>query len=319
MDKRGLKTTGFPDTDREILQKAFDEEFKQDLENARARRREGKRRAARQAGLQRRRLHMEQMLEEEEDEMAKNHQAGMLVSLVKENLLSGSIKVDISSIGARALAKALWDNTSILCIDLSSNDLSDHSGSYLARILKRNTTISKLELDNNNLGPQTCAAFAEALRVNTALVHLSLDSNPLTRNGEDYSGFVQMAKALPANSTLQSLNLWRVGAGVTGGQALAEGIRGNKTLLFCDISHNHIDMLDMRRIAERLDVNLNTFATHERNRRKHAAREEEQAKLEEHKKEVIIVLNGYVKAFIVSFFVFSNSRKQKNKKIYLHG
>jgi hypothetical protein len=290
MDKRGLKTTGFPDTDREILQKAFDEEFKQDLENARARRREGKRRAARQAGLQRRRLHMEQMLEEEEDEMARNHQAGMLVSLVKDNLLSGSIKVDISSIGARALAKALWDNTSILCIDLSSNDLSDHSGSYLARILKRNNTISKLELDNNNLGPQTCAAFSEALRVNTALVHLSLDSNPLTKNGEDYSGFIQMAKALPANSTLKSLNLWRVGAGVTGGQVLAEGIRANKTLLFCDISHNNIDMLDMRRIAERLDMNLNAFATHERSRRKHAVHEEERAKLEEHKREVVVAV-----------------------------
>lgn len=286
LDKRGLKTTGFPDTDREILQKAFDEEFKQDLENARARRREGKRRAARQAGLQRRRLHMEQMLEEEEDEMAKNHQVGMLVSLVKENQLHGSIKVDITSIGARALAKALWDNTSILCIDLSSNDLNDHSGSYLARILKRNNTISKLELDNNNLGPSTCAAFGEALRVNTALVHLSLDSNPLTRNGQDYSGFIQMTKALPANNTLKSLNLWRVGAGVDGGHALAEGIRSNRTLLFCDISHNNIDMLDMRRIAERLDVNMNAFSTHERNRRKHAAHEEERVKHEQGKKEV---------------------------------
>ena len=38
MEKRGLKTTGFPDTDRDILQKAFDQEFEQDLEQVRRRR-----------------------------------------------------------------------------------------------------------------------------------------------------------------------------------------------------------------------------------------------------------------------------------------
>ena len=35
LEKRNIKSTGFPDTDREILQKAFDEEFKADLEDAR--------------------------------------------------------------------------------------------------------------------------------------------------------------------------------------------------------------------------------------------------------------------------------------------
>lgn len=267
MDKRGLKTTGFPDTDREILQKAFDEEFKQDMENARARRREGRRRAARQAGLQRRRMNMERMLQEEETEMARDGQIGLLVSLVKENRLDASIRVDISSIGARALAKALWENTTITCIDLSSNDLSDHSGSYLARILKKNNTLAKLELDNNNLGPSSAHAFAEALRVNTSLVYLSLDSNPLTAHGSNYTGFVDLTKSLRQNSTLKSLNLWRVGAGTQGGAALANSIRANQTLLFCDVSHNSIDMADVKRIADQLDMNLAAYAAGERSRR----------------------------------------------------
>ena len=35
LEKRGLKSTGFPDSDREILQRQFDTEFKADLEDMR--------------------------------------------------------------------------------------------------------------------------------------------------------------------------------------------------------------------------------------------------------------------------------------------
>ena len=66
MEKRGIKTTGFPDTDRERLQAAFDEDFKKDLEHEKARRREIRRRAAQQEGLMRRRLLMERTLQEEQ-------------------------------------------------------------------------------------------------------------------------------------------------------------------------------------------------------------------------------------------------------------
>ena len=280
MDKRGLQTTGFQDSDREILQKTFDEDFKQDLEAARARRREAKRRSARQAGLQRRRMHMERLLQEEEDNLAKHNQTGLLVSLVKANRLEPSIRVDINSVGCRSLAKALWENTTITCLDLSSNDLNDHSGSYLARILKKNNTIAKLELDNNQLGPSTCQAFSEALKVNKSLVYLSLDSNPLTTGGTNYTGFIEFVKSLRFNSTLKSLNLWRVGAGSQGGQALASSIRANQTLLFCDISHNCIDMIDVKKIADQLDMNLGSYASSERSRRDdEASQEEKEAKV----------------------------------------
>jgi hypothetical protein len=181
MEKRGIKTTGFPDTDRDLLQKEFDEEFKVDLDNARAIKKEVKRRAARQAGLQRRRMQMEKTLQEEHDELSRYHQVDMLLELVKENKLTASARLDLNSICARSLAKALWVNETITCLDLSSNDLSDHSGSYLARILKKNKTIKKLEFDNNQFGPLTCTAFSEALRVNKTLTYLSLDSNPLAK------------------------------------------------------------------------------------------------------------------------------------------
>jgi len=48
MEKRRLKSTGFPEIDKDVLQKAFDEEFKRDLEEIKAKRRETKRRQAQQ-------------------------------------------------------------------------------------------------------------------------------------------------------------------------------------------------------------------------------------------------------------------------------
>ena len=267
MEKRNLKTTGFPDTDREILQKAFDEEFKQDLEEARARRREGRRRAARQAGLQRRRVLMEKMLQEEQEELARDLQVGMMIDLIKENMVDASIRVDVNSISARSLAKALWTNNTITCLDLSSNGLNDHAGSYLARILKRNSSIVKIELDNNYLGPKTCQAFGESLRLNSTLVYLSLDSNPLTNKGAQISGFMHLAESLRYNKSLKSLNLWRTRIGPQCGLALANCLQENETLLFCDVGYSGIEMVDVKRIADRKDANLAIHESKERLRR----------------------------------------------------
>lgn len=290
MEKRNLKNTGFPDTDRETLQKAFDEEFKLDLENARAVRKEVKRRAARQAGLQRRRMLMESMLQEEKDESTRNHHIGTLLELVKENMIGATARLDVNSISARSLAKALWTNNTITCLDLSSNALSDHAGSYLARMLKRNTTLKKLELDNNKLGSLACTAFGESLAVNSSLLYLSLDSNPLV-SGDNISGFEAMAKSLTVNKTLKSLNLWRVGAGSKGGNIFAKNFATNTTILFCDISHNGMDMKDVMTVSARLDSNLAAFEQSERIRRKQVLAQEEVENVIREKEEVSVFID----------------------------
>lgn len=277
MEHRGLKSTGFPDTDREILQRAFDEEFAAGLEEARAKRRENRRRAAMQAGLQKRRMLMEKSLQEEQDELASNHQVAMMIDFIKDNVASGSLRMDISSISARSLAKAMWANTSVTCIDLSSNKLNDHAGAYLARILKRNTGLRKIELDNNNLGTVSCLAFGNSLKSNTTLEYLSLDSNPICGppSSRDNNGIKAIAEALRINNTLTSLNLWRTGIGSVAGYALAGAIEQNESLLFCDTGHNSIDMIDVKRIADKLDANLAAFEVRERVRREVALTDEQ--------------------------------------------
>lgn len=282
-----MKTTGFPDTDREMLQRVFDEEFKNDLEDMRARRREKQRKAAQQLGLQRRRMLMEKTLQEEQDELAKNHQIGLMVEHIKDNMTTPALRIEVNSVSARSLAKAMWVNDSITCLDLSSLDLNDHAGCYLARILKHNHTLKKIELDNNKLGSKTCQAFGESLITNTSLKYLSLDSNQIVTY-QDLNGVKALAEAIRSNNTLTSLNLWRCGINIAGGGILAGGIEDNDTLLFCDIGHNNIEMADVKRVVEKLDANLAAYEKAERQRRKDAVEEGKKQKHLEDIKEVNI-------------------------------
>lgn len=274
LEKRAIKPTGFPDTDKDILQKEFDKEFIANLEEAKAKRKEAKRRAAMQAGLQKRRVYMETSLQEEQDELAANRQVGLVIDMIKENQADASLRLDVNSVAARVLTKAMWLNTSITCLDLSSNNLNDHAGAYLARILKRNQTLRKIELDNNFLGPKASAAFGEALLINSSLVYLSLDSNPLCNAAggmEDSAGVVALAESLRENKTLTSLNLWRATVTQKGGVALASAIQSNSSILFCEVGHNLIAMAETVKIAERLDANLAAYEARERSRRKQIA------------------------------------------------
>ncbi len=246
-----------------------------------AKRREKQRKAAQQLGLQKRRMLMEKTLQEEQDELAKNHQIGMVIELIKENAVGTSLRVSVNSITARSLAKAMWVNNTITCLDLSSNDLNDHAGTYLARILKRNSTLKKIELDNNRLGPKSCQAFGESLMSNTSLVYLSLDSNPIVTEN-DSSGFRVLADALRVNRTLTSLNLWRTGITESAGKVLASAIDENHTLLFCDNGHNAITVGDVKKITDKLDTNLANFEKNERQRRQNEFdKEQERLKVEE--------------------------------------
>lgn len=273
MEKRNIKTTGFGDTDKEVLQKRFDEEFQRDYEEAKLRRREAKRRNAQQAGLMRRRMLMEKSLQEEQDELSINHQIGMMIDFVKDNQTPGSLHIDVNSISARSLAKAMWMNQTITSLDLSSCALDDHAGTYIARILNRNNSIKKLELDNNLLGSKACQAFGESLRINTSLEYLSLDSNPLCAS--DVQGFKSLAEIIRYNNTLVSLNLWRTGITAALGRELANALDANDTILYLDIGHNGVEMIDVKRIADKLDQNMSNYEIAERRRREESYQREQ--------------------------------------------
>jgi len=130
---------------------------------------------------------------------------------------------NIGDAGARALAVALRDTTSLVKVDLSVNWtdwIGDTGAAYLADALRVNTSLKYLGLGQNHIGDAGATALADALRVNTTLTYLSLDNN---RIGD--AGATALASALHENKTLTSLNLFMNKIGDTGQTALAEAVK----------------------------------------------------------------------------------------------
>lgn len=175
LEGRKIRPTGFRDQDVATLQRLLGDEFELEKENLIQQQREAKEMAVKQAGLQRRRAQLEKQLQEEKQEVAKDSRIEHWLTLIKRNATPHTARIELNSITARALAKAMWTNTSLVCLDLSRNNLDDFAGAYIAKLLKRNRSLVKLELESNQLGPQSCKAFSEALATNATLVHLSLE------------------------------------------------------------------------------------------------------------------------------------------------
>lgn len=218
---------------------------------------------------------MEKTLQEEQDELAKDDQIQTQIEFVKENMVGRFLRLDVNSVTARSLAKAMWSNTTITCLDLSSNKLNDHAGCYIARMLKRNKTLLKIEIDNNELGAMACKTFGEALQVNTTLKTLVLDSNPLASTSPQ--GMLALAESLRSNNTLVTLFLHRTGIDAETGNALANCMEENDKILFLDFTTNRIKMEDQKRLAQKLDANMAAYEASERLRRSNEAKAAEDA------------------------------------------
>ena len=102
--------------------------------------------------------------------------------------------------------------------------------------------------------------------MNSSLATLTLDSNPLVEKGN--AGFVALIESLKSNSTIVSINLWRTGIDAASGNLLANFLEENDGILFCDVGHNMIDMVDQKRIADKLDYNLTAYEAREREKRR---------------------------------------------------
>lgn len=270
LEARKIRPTGFRDQDISTLQKVLNEEFEVEKEHFIRQHRDMKEQAVKQAGLQRRRAMLEKQLAEERSEIDKDPNIAFWLGLIKKDGTPATARIEVNSITARALAKAMWTNSSLTSLDLSRNNIDDFGGAYIAKLLKRNSSLVKLELDCNGLGSMSCRALAESLAVNTTLKHLSLEANQLTAGGKDGGGFSMLTQVLKQNTSITGLNFWRCDLGLEAGNELAAGIEGNTTITFLDIGGNGFSVDSQRRIAEALERNGKIYAAQQ------AARKAEQ-------------------------------------------
>lgn len=209
-----------------------------------------------------RELNEEKEAKKEAIALANNPKMQQWIENLKANKTESSATVRVPAVLTRAIAKALFDNNTLISLDMSRCGVTDDIGVVIGEMLEKNTTLEKLELSNNNLGPNTCVALGKALSTNTSLIHLNLEDNPLTTNAneeEDVSGIEEFFKCLPLNRTIRILNLTDCRLGALGGKYLCDYFIKNDTIVTLDIINNKITIGDLQTITNHLQSNKDKY------------------------------------------------------------
>ncbi|XP_060642233.2 NLR family CARD domain-containing protein 3 [Anolis sagrei] len=137
--------------------------------------------------------------------------------------------------GAKALARSLMVNRSLLALDLRSNSIGPKGAKAIADALKINQCLLSLNLQNNTMKEDGTKCLAEALVSNHTLMTLQLQKNSIGPQGSK-----KIAEALKKNWTLKELILSSNCVGDVGAMALGEGLKVNCSLLTLDLQSNSI-------------------------------------------------------------------------------
>ncbi|XP_048188653.1 NLR family CARD domain-containing protein 3 isoform X2 [Perognathus longimembris pacificus] len=135
-------------------------------------------------------------------------------------------------------------------ISLAENQISNKGAKALAKSLLVNRSLIALDLRSNTIGPQGAKALADALRINRTLASLSLQGNRIRDDGAKC-----MAEALASNQTLSVLHLQNNTIGLMGAQRMADALKQNKSLKELMLSSNSIGDEGGKALAEALKMN----------------------------------------------------------------
>ena len=308
LEMRGITPTYFPADDVRLLQPILDKEHINTIAETKAKRFAEAKAAMEAKAHAKKRIALEARMQEELEVLAGDPETARWAnSIAKENVgivRFASIKVD--SIGARAIAKAMWkSNCNIRVLNLCHNDLDDHAAAYISRMLERNGTLEKLELDHNRFGPKTLVSLSKALLKNKTLKALTLEANPLVplkgeanectfadrrdlprsrdskhsmKAAREMYGIEALGRSLAENYTLRTLILFHTGIDEEAGKLLVTFIKQNKTLQILDLRGNAIATKDIQAIEDNLQHNRDLYMLNDQNAKMQL---EEQKKSEE--------------------------------------
>ena len=154
----------------------------------------------------------------------------------------------------------------LTCIVLAGNNIEMDEASTLSCGLAKNSTLLCLDLSDNNLGNEAntdseynyehveedkgIIALAKSLKSNSTLIYLSLNSTNI-----HVKGAKAIAEALKQNSTLSILHMHRNMIGDEGAKSIAESLKTNKTLTCLDLRATWIGDEGAKAIFESLQSN----------------------------------------------------------------
>eukprot|EP01062_Namystynia_karyoxenos_P054655 TRINITY_DN450_c0_g3_i1.p1 TRINITY_DN450_c0_g3~~TRINITY_DN450_c0_g3_i1.p1 ORF type:complete len:791 (+),score=322.18 TRINITY_DN450_c0_g3_i1:96-2468(+) len=147
------------------------------------------------------------------------------------------------------LAAAVKENGSLSHLALCKCEISDDGAVAIGDALDGQTTLTKVELTDNHMGDRGTIALANALRKNRTLRALDLGNNKLG----DAAGH-ELAAMFTQNFHLQHLNL-RQNNIREAGDAMADKLRHNTSLLGLDFAYNDFSYKSYSAIAQTLQRN----------------------------------------------------------------
>ena len=134
--------------------------------------------------------------------------------------------------GARAVAKMLRSNNTLLQLHITLNPLGSKGVTHIAKALKSNKMLHHLELYNTDCSDEGAVALADMLRRNETLLELWISNLDETEsiNKVGKVGAVALAGALRVNNSLKYLHLRNNDITDEGFKCLAEALLENTAL-----------------------------------------------------------------------------------------
>lgn len=130
-------------------------------------------------------------------------------------------------------------------LDLRKNLLRDAGVKEIAYALQRSTSLVHLDISSNELGIKSGSELFKALAVNQSLTSLNISSYHIqSKNRITEKGMKKIVPLLQINKILCILNLSGNRICVEGLKYIAMGIKGNNTLLSLNVSQNEIQGSD---------------------------------------------------------------------------
>lgn len=142
-----------------------------------------------------------------------------------------------SGVTGDKVASLLSSNCTISMLHICGNDIGSHGAREIAQVLfSRNTSLQHLCMNMTNMGPEGIKDMADVIQCNTSLISLTLDTTDIVPQ----EVWDHMARAIQANTTLQTLNI-QAELTQQAVETMLKGISGNVGLKNLEISCTDAD------------------------------------------------------------------------------
>jgi Ran GTPase-activating protein (RanGAP) involved in mRNA processing and transport len=139
------------------------------------------------------------------------------------------------------IAQALYNNTSLITLNLAKNKLDERAGHIMKQLLEKNSYIEKLDLHWNGIRGEGLNGMISGLSRNISLLELDLSWNEIGRNTLSSSA-ISISECLSKNETLKHLDLSNNRISSSECEIISQGLNKNHTIYGLHMEGNYCSM-----------------------------------------------------------------------------